>query len=204
MMNSEMIKRSYKDNKAQNFIDQINASINMLTNSYEDLSYTITYDTIEYPAVKLSLSDILTQRVKFFSTISKVSFKKLQCSIEKDIYFEINQIELERVIDNNISNAIKYADTDKAITIILKRAQNSIILEFKSYSKPIKNPQKLFEKSYREDESKRGLGLGLNMVKQICEKYNIKYKQSYSDGRNIFKYTFTTTTNQTIAHHKPT
>jgi len=192
MMNSEMIKRSNKENKVQNFIDQINASINMLTNSYEDLSYTITYDTLEYPATKLSLSDILTQRVKFFSTIAKVNFKELLPDIEKDIYFEINQIELERLIDNNISNAIKYADTNRPITIILKRSQSSIILEFKSYSKPIKNPKKLFEKNYRENESKRGLGLGLNMVKLICQKYKIEYTLSYSDGQNIFKYKFIT------------
>ena len=190
MMNSEMIKRSDKENKAQNFIDQINASINMLTNSYEDLSYTITYDTIEYPATKLFLSEILTQRIKFFSTISKVNFKELLTAIEEDIYFEINQIELERLIDNNISNAIKYADTNKPITIILKRVQNSIVLEFKSYSKPIRNPQKLFEKNYRENASKRGLGLGLNMVKLICEKYNIEYELSYRNGENIFSYSF--------------
>jgi len=190
MMNSEMIKRGDKENRAENFIDQINASINMLTNSYEDLSYTITYDTIEYPATKLSLSEILTHRVQFFSTISKVNFKELIFEIEKDIYFEINQIELERLIDNNISNAIKYADTNKPITITLRRVQNSIYLEFQSYSQPIKNKEKLFEKNYREDESKRGLGLGLNMVKLICEKYNIEYELTYIDGQNNFRYTF--------------
>ena len=190
MMNSEMIKRGDKENKAENFIDQINASINMLTNSYEDLSYTITYDTIEYLAAKLSLSEILAQRVQFFSTISRVNFKELLFEIEKDIYYTINQIECERLIDNNISNAIKYADANKPITLFLGKVHNSIILEFKSYSKPISNPQKLFEKNYREDESKRGLGLGLNMVKLICQKYNIKYELIHKDGQNNFKYTF--------------
>ena len=32
-----------------------------------------------------------------------------------------------------------------------------------------------FEKNYRENEAKRGLGLGLNMVKNICDKYKITY-----------------------------
>ena len=68
--------------------------------------------------------------------------------------------------------------------------QNSIVLEFKSYSQSIKNKEKLFEKNYREDESKRGLGLGLNMVKLICEKYNIEYELTYIDGQNNFRYTF--------------
>ena len=63
-------------------------------------------------------------------------------------------------------------------------------LEFKTYGKPIKDTSKLFEKNYRENESKRGLGLGLNMVKGICEKYGISYEITYKDGQNIFTYRF--------------
>ena len=63
-------------------------------------------------------------------------------------------------------------------------------LEFKTYGKPIKDTSKLFEKNYRENESKRGLGLGLNMVKGICEKYGISYFITYKDGQNIFTYRF--------------
>ena len=48
----------------------------------------------------------------------------------------------------------------------------------------------IFEKNYREEESKRGLGLGLNIVKNICDKYNILYVASYQNGQNIFTYTF--------------
>ena len=63
-------------------------------------------------------------------------------------------------------------------------------LSFKTYGKPIKNKEKVFEKNYRENEAKRGLGLGLNMVKGICEKYDISYDVAYEDGQNIFTYRF--------------
>ena len=49
---------------------------------------------------------------------------------------------------------------------------------------------RVFEKNYRENEAKRGLGLGLNMVKGICQKYQIGYELSFKDGQNIFTYTF--------------
>lgn len=190
MMNSEMIKRSQKDDTMLNFIDQINASINMLTNSYEDLSYITSFDTIEYKPINLSITDILSQRVKFFTTISKVNFKEIVTDIQPNIYFNINQIELERLIDNNISNAIKYADTHKPITINLTKENDIVSLKFKSFGNPIKNTSKIFDKNYREDDSKRGLGLGLNMVKGICEKYDIDYEVSYEDKQNIFTYKF--------------
>ena len=190
MMNSEMIKRSDKTQKSANFIDQINASINMLTNSYEDLSYTISYDTIEYHPSLLCISEILTQRIAFFDTISDVNFKKIISDVESNIFFTINQIEIERLIDNNISNAIKYADVNAVISITLHKKSNGVFLMFETYGKEILHPQKIFEKNYREDESKRGLGLGLNMVKNICEKYAIEYKVTYSEGKNLFTYIF--------------
>jgi len=138
----------------------------------------------------LSLSTVLQQRTKFFTTISKVNFKELALKIEENISFNINQIEIERLIDNNISNAVKYADVNKPISITLKQEKNNIELTFKTYGKEILNPKKVFEKNYRENESKRGLGLGLNMVKRICEKYNIHYSITYNKGQNIFTYIF--------------
>ena len=65
-----------------------------------------------------------------------------------------------------------------------------LTLEFKTFGEPIKNKEMVFEKNYRENEAKRGLGLGLNMVKGICEKYGIRYSTTYLNNQNIFRYTF--------------
>ncbi|WP_186441532.1 sensor histidine kinase [Desulfamplus magnetovallimortis] len=192
LMNSEMVKKYQNDQKLLKFINQIEASVNMLSNSYEDLAYVTTCDTIEYRPTKISLSKIVTQRVKFFEIISEVNLKRNISNIEDNIYLVINDIECERLIDNNISNAIKYATPNKPIFVELynNKDTNGVILEFKSFGKPIKNVARIFEKNYREYEAKRGLGLGLNMVKGICKKYNISYSATYIDGQNIFTYTF--------------
>ena len=99
---------------------------------------------------------------------------------------------MERIIDNNISNGIKYALSNKPITINLTKTNDTVTLSFKTYGNPIKNKEKVFEKNYREDEAKRGLGLGLNMVKGICEKYDIAYSVSYENEQNIFTYSLKT------------
>jgi len=190
MMNADMIKLYKKDVSLLSFIDQINGSINMLNNSYEDLSYIMTYDSIKYDPSILCLSDIANNRVKFFETISKVNHKEIISEIDVGINFTINKIELERLIDNNISNGLKYAKIDKNIIIRLKKVNNGVVLVFETYGNELKHKSKLFEKSYREDSAKRGLGLGLYMVKNICEKYDIAYSVSYENGKNIFTYRF--------------
>lgn len=188
MMNGEMVRRFQKDDSLSLFIEQIDASINMLSNSYEDLAYVTSYDTIDYNPSMVHLSDMLHKRILFFETISKVNFKHILSHIEDDIYVYINEVELERVIDNNISNGIKYSHENRPITIALQKIDDVVVLSFKTYGKPIKDRERIFEKNYREDSAKRGLGLGLNMVKIICEKYGIDYSVSYQNGKNIFTY----------------
>ena len=190
MMNGEMIKQFQTDKSLSSYIDRIDSSINMLSNFYEDLAYVASADTIEYAPKNINLSDFLKKRIYFFSTISKVSHKEIQSTIEEDIFTNINQIELERIIDNNISNGIKYATKNKPININLLQSNDTAILAIKTYGNQIKDKNKIFEKNFREDEAKRGLGLGLNMVKNICGKYNIFYNVTYEDGQNIFTYIF--------------
>jgi len=190
MMNGEMIKQFQTDKSLSSYIDRIDSSINMLSNFYEDLAYVASADTIEYSPININLSDFLKKRIEFFSTISKVSHKEIQATIEEDIFTHINHIELERIIDNNISNGMKYAIKNKPITISLLQSNDVAILAIKTYGSQIKDKNKIFEKNFREDEAKRGLGLGLNMVKNICEKYHISYNVAYEDGQNIFTYVF--------------
>lgn len=190
MMNGEMIKQFQTDKSVSSYIDKIDSSINMLSNFYEDLAYVASADTIEYPPKNINLSDFLKKRIEFFSTISKVSHREIQATIEEDVFTHINQIELERIIDNNISNAMKYATKHKPITINLLQSNDTAILAIKTYGSQIKDKNKIFEKNFREDEAKRGLGLGLNMVKNICEKYHITYRVTYDDEQNVFTYIF--------------
>lgn len=190
MMSNEMVKKFQKDDSLTSFIDKIDSSINMLSNSHEDLAYITTADTIEYKPNKIDLSNMLHNRIKFFNIISKVNKKEIESNIQSDAFVYINDIELERIIDNNLSNAIKYAAKDKLITINLIKNSDTVTVEFKTFGEPIKNKEKIFDKNYRENEVKRGLGLGLNMVKNICEKNDVAYSVTYKDNQNIFTYNF--------------
>lgn len=190
LMNVEMIKKFQKDSNMNIFIEQIDASIAMLSNSYEDLAYIVTSNTISYNPKVVNLTQAINDRIKFFATISKVNFKEITSLLQDNILIDINDMELERIIDNNISNAIKYGTKFKTIDILLEKKENLAILEFRSFGNEIKNKFKIFNKYFREDEAKRGLGLGLYMVSNICLKYSIKYEIFYKDGQNIFRYTF--------------
>jgi len=190
MLNMDLLKLEIQNKNVQDIIEEIDAAVAMLNNSYEDLAYLSSNNTaITYKPSHINISQVLKERVHFFNTIAKVNDKKLITDIDDDIEYYINRIEFERIVDNNISNAIKYS-TDEDIFIELKKYKDKIILRFRSYGEPIKDPEKIFEKNYREQTHKRGLGLGLNIVKNICDKYSIRYKVYYENEMNVFEYRF--------------
>jgi signal transduction histidine kinase len=189
ILNTDLLKMEIKNESVKEIIEEIDAAVAMLNNSYEDLAYLSSNRAITYKPNHINISNVLKERVSFFYTIAKVNDKQLISDIEENIQCFINRIEFERIVDNNISNAIKYS-ANKKIYITLKKEKEKIILKFASYGKKIKEPQKIFEISYREQSHKRGLGLGLNIVKNICEKYSIKYTVYYENGMNIFEYIF--------------
>ena len=96
-------------NQVSSYIEQINSAINMLSNAYEDLNYIISSDTIEYKAIEINLTEFLNERIDFFQVIAQAHDKTIYTNIANDIKVTMNDTELERLIDNNLSNAIKHS-----------------------------------------------------------------------------------------------
>ena len=173
------------------YITQINSAINMLSNSYEDLSYIISHDSIEYKAIEIDLAKFLNERIDFFEVIAQANHKTIRTTITSEIRVTMNDIELERLIDNNISNAIKHSSEKSEIEIVLEKNDTEVVLKFISKGKNIKDASRVFDKNYTENHSaKRSLGLGLNMVKSICEKNSILYSAHSEENTNTFTYIF--------------
>ena len=115
----------------------------------------------------------------------------LSLDIAPHLYVEMNPTEAEYLIDNNISNAIKYNDSHKKIRIILTSMQNEILFSLENSAKPIEDTELIFERYHRFDTSRKGSGIGLHMVKNICTKYSIIIDVQYFNGYNKFIYYLT-------------
>lgn len=190
MTNTSLLEMKHQLHNSD-YIKQINSSINVLSNSYEDLSYIISNNTLTYKPVHIHLSDFIYERIDFFEVIAQVNQKTFTTDIDEEIWILINDTELERIVDNNLSNAIKHSQEKSDIHVSLKKEAQGISLQFTTSGEAIKDREKIFEKSYTGDHhTKRSLGLGLHMVKAICEKNNISYAVSSGENTNTFTYLF--------------
>ena len=73
----------------------------------------------------------------------------------------------------------------------MDKSNKAYILYFSSKSTHIQYPHKVFEAYYRESHKEEGFGLGLNLVKRICDEENIKINLDSNDLQTKFSYTFT-------------
>ena len=101
-----------------------------------------------------------------------------------------SQVLLQRICDNNISNAIKYSYVDNAVYVRLYEKEAYIVLEIENSGETIVSPEKLFDRYYREDVVRGGFGLGLNIVKEICEENDVRIEVISSEHKTLFRYYF--------------
>ena len=102
---------------------------------------------------------------------------RLSSDIQADIYVDTDRILLERCLNNLLSNAYKYGRENGHVWVSLRRDADKIILSVKDDGIGIsqENLTRIWERFYQADSARsggsadHGLGLGLSMVKQICE-----------------------------------
>lgn len=171
---------------------QIKASLISIEHMYDSLSYTLQQESIDFPSERLDLSVLLEARIALFSVVAAAHDSKIRAEIESDIAVQINLTEAEYLIDNNLSNAIKYGTPKEPISVKLHRSGNEIVLSIESMGKPIKDTKVIFERYHRDDASRRGSGIGLHMVEVICERNHILIQVDSLGGKSRFTYYFPT------------
>ncbi len=172
-------------------LSKIEAAVKNIFSIYDDLSYLVKKDQVQYPKIVIDIGSFLTSRLDFFSEVaelSKIKFNHIPHANSLYIYF--NETKLQRVIDNTITNAIKYTLPREEVAVSLIQEGAFINLSVGSKSKEIKNTDKIFDSFYREEENREGFGIGLRLVKTICDEEGVQISLDSSDEKTIFTYKF--------------
>ncbi|SFG76328.1 His Kinase A (phospho-acceptor) domain-containing protein [Pedobacter insulae] len=144
-------------------------------NIINDLLEAIKTDKIQLDTQALNLNSFLTSTVEKWKTNSK---RDLILHLDEDkIYAHANASKLERVLDNLISNAIKFSSDDKIINISLRKIAKRI--EIKVKDDGIGIPKELLSYIFQQfsQAGRKGLhgeqsiGLGLHISQKIMQQH---------------------------------
>ena len=172
LSNIQMINKDNIDEKLAKKINRIEIGAKTISNIYEDLTFVSLNNQIISNNEKLYFSQILNQRVDFFKSIA--SSKKIEfiLDIKDDIFIVCDVKKLSKLIDNILSNAIKYNKFQGFIKVTLK--DKILIIEDSGKGMSKDNLSNLFTRYKRFDKSVGGFGIGLNIVSLIAKEYDLK------------------------------
>ena len=186
-VNMDLLQMKIKDDK---HLIRIKSALKNMSVVYEDLEYYMQRFSGINKKKTIDFSTFLEKRISFFTDLSSSKHITLIQNIQPNIDFIFNEIELYRIIDNNLSNAIKYSKEKSNITITLRKNDKKIHLIFEDQGAGMKETKKIFDRYYRGDKITGGFGIGLNIVKNICDKNNIEIDvKSQLEKGSTFTYT---------------
>jgi len=186
MTHIDLFKMKEGTNK---YLSKIEAASKIIANIYDDLSYMVKKNRFEYTKQHLNFSTFIEERIDFFSEIALGNNHEIISNIQPDIWITMSPEELQRIVDNNLSNAIKYAYKGTKIEICLDE-DTDVILTFKTASPKIDNTERIFKAFERENSVRGGFGLGLEIVYSIAQKEKIEIDVISTEKYTIFSYTF--------------
>lgn len=160
-------------------LNNISISTKQLYDIYRSLTY-LNFNHREALVESLDLKDVLEESIAYYRPLAEikrirfeVKSEKTQCAIPKS--------QLTLLLGNLIGNAIKYSSARSVITIVLKDR----VLKIKDQGIGIDQAKQkeIFEKFKRGTDYSGGFGVGLSIVKSICDEYNIRIELDSAIGK---------------------
>lgn len=157
-------------------IERIELSAKSIAALYKNLEF-MTPNNIQRDE-NVSIEEIVNGKIEILQKIyPKINFTKDLTPL----VIKSNQNGIERIIDNIITNACRYNKKNGQVHLSIDKKK----LIIKDTGIGIKNTKKVFQRYYKENTL--GLGIGMSIVKQLCEVLNIsiEIKSTLGEGTQV-------------------
>ena len=143
-----------------------------LSQTYSDLIFLTFPDTISNEEERIVMKEAIRERLEYFRLFFERKQIALSVDLQGDSIILASKSKINKMLDNLISNAIKYNKKGGFVSVNLKGRTLSI--KDSGYGIDEKNLTKIFERYARFNSDQGGFGIGLSLVKSICKEYHIE------------------------------
>lgn len=186
----DLLKQEEKSEAASRYLDIIENRADLLKQLSEELfRYSvITSAPGEMIREEISLAAALEEGVAaFYGAFRKKGITPSVSMPQKKVMCCLNRKAFLRIIENILSNALKYSAGD--LTIILTES-GEIIFSNTAEALDSVMTEQLFNRFYTVETGKDATGLGLSIAKQLTEQMGGTITAKYCEGRLFLKLRF--------------
>jgi len=168
MMSANYLKKSYD----KEMVEHMLMSSKMISEVYNSISYLAFHDIDIEDKEEFDLSTLIHTSIQYFSEIA--NNKNIIINAQLNTYMVMmDKNSIRKLINNLISNAIKYSYPDKNIEVTLEG--NVVKIKDEGVGIDKKHQKKIFQRYNRVNKQKTsGFGIGLDIVRGICRVNDIK------------------------------
>ncbi|MBW6488045.1 HAMP domain-containing sensor histidine kinase [Sulfurimonas sp.] len=175
LMSIERLKKEKIDEK---ILKRVDISAKRVQKIYSDLTYLLL-ESENHNVKQINLREIVENELTLYEDLAL----KKSLSIHKELdnaFLNMDEVSAQRLFGNLISNAIKYNKHGGKMELKLTPKMFSISNSGIGIKKEQQN--RIFERFYRANEYEGGFGIGLDIVKRVCQKYKIDIEISSTEN----------------------
>ena len=191
MTSVSMLKNGKNPEKMMKYILSSSKQISQI---YNDIHFSAFNEINEDVFEEFDLKDLVSESVEYFNDISITKNIQINSNLFS-CFIKMDKTKTQKLVNNLISNAIKYSYKDSQIQVILK----DNILSVKDFGRGISvdEQKEIFKRYKRGNNNEGGFGIGLDIVKRICNEYNLLLNlKSQIAKETIFSIDFSSIVNK--------
>jgi len=170
LANIEMMDTDVMVEKNRKKLDRINIAAKTVSTLYKDLTFLTLEQEKKNEDEHLDVKEIILDRVEYFDILARSKQITFSLALD-DATLYMDRRKFTRIIDNLISNAIKYNKRKGTIKITLE--PNRLIIEDSGIGIDEEKIPLVFDRYLRFNSSEGGFGIGLSIVKKIADEYGL-------------------------------
>ncbi len=169
-------------------ISSLNEAVNRLSNINKVLILLTRIENNQFPELsKVRLKERVIYHIDNFQEVIEARNISLTHEMDEAVEINVNTALADILIINLIKNAIRHNFDDGKIKIVV--ASDGFEISNTGPNSGIPADQ-LFDRFVRTQNASDSLGLGLSLVKKICELYDYDITYTYEDELHIIKVRF--------------
>ena len=154
---------------SEKMLRNISISTRQLYDIYRSLTY-LNFTQESEPATEIDWGEILKKSEEYYRPMCESKRITLHCETEKTMV-AIPEVKTQLLFGNLIGNAVKYSPAGSTITMKLK--DHCFTIEDEGIGIEAEKQKEIFKKYERGTDYSGGFGVGLSIVKSICDEYGI-------------------------------
>lgn len=168
--------QNYYEEKIEHVIGEVDR-LNLILEQLLQLT-RIDSGSVLIKSEEINLTELLSAKLPNWINSASLNFIQIEMNLPPNIVVSADRVFLEIILDNLVSNAIKYGRLTGVIKFEWDSVNNAMSVSDDGIGMSREQHSKIFNRFYRIDESRsneiKGAGLGLAIVKKMCDLQNIE------------------------------